>query len=143
MPHYWTSVTTPRRPDDAFEYMASFENIADWDPGVIRAERIGSGELGVGSRFRVVVSSAGRPLPLEYRITEFEPPRRVLLVAETSTLRSVDEITVAPTPSGASVTYDANLELLGLLRIFNPALVLVFNRIGGRAAAGLRREMQR
>jgi hypothetical protein len=140
---YRTSVTTPRHPDDAFKFMASFENVAEWDPGVVQAERVGSGELGPGSCFRVLVSSAGRRLPLVYRITEFDPPRRVLLVAETSSLRSVDEITVAPAPSGATVTYDANLELLGPLRIFNPALALVFNRIGGRAAAGLRRELQK
>ncbi len=143
MPRYRTSVTTSRRPEDAFEYMASFDNVAEWDPGVVHAERIGSGELGAGSRFRVVVSSAGRKLPLEYRITEFDPPRLVVLVAQTPTLRSLDRITVEPAPGGATVTYDANLELLGLLRIFNPALALVFNRTGDRAAAGLRRELQK
>lgn len=142
MPRYRASVTTGRSPDDAFEYMASFQNVAEWDPGVVEAERVGSGQLGVGSRFRVVVSSAGRKLPLEYKVTQFEPPHLVLLSAETATLRSVDRITVEPTPDGATVNYDANLELLGLLRIFNPALALVFNRIGDRAAAGLRRELQ-
>lgn len=143
MARYKTSVATPRRPEDAFEFMASFENVAAWDPGVVEAVRIDSGELGVGTRFRVVVSSAGRRQPLVYRITEFERPRRVLLVAETSTLRSVDEITVEATPGGATVTYDADLQLVGPLRIFNPVLALVFNRIGNRAAAGLRKEMQK
>jgi len=143
VPRYRTSVTTPRHPVDAFEFMASFENVAAWDPGVVEAQRIGISELGVGSRFLVVVSSAGRRLPLVYRITEFEPPRRVLLVAETAALRSVDEITVEPTPSGATVTYDAKLVLLGPLRLFNPALALIFNPIGNRAAAGLRREVQK
>jgi Polyketide cyclase / dehydrase and lipid transport len=135
-------VTTHRHHDDVFKFMACFENIAEWDPGVVEAARLGSGDLGVGSRFRVVLSSAGRKLPLEYRITEYEPPRRVLLVAETATLRSVDEITVEPRPDGATVTYAANLELLGPLRIFNPAMALVFSRVGDRAADGLRREMQ-
>lgn len=143
MARYRSSVNTPRLPEDAFQYMASFENVAKWDPGVVEAERVGSGEPGMGSRFRVVVSTAGRKLPLEYEITRFEPPHLVALVAETATLRSVDQITVEPTPSGATVTYDANLELLGLLRIFNPALALVFNRIGDRASAGLRRELEK
>jgi len=142
VPRYRASVTTDRHPDDAFKFMASFENVAEWDPGVVEAARLGSGELGVASRFRVVVSSAGRKLPLEYRITEYEPPRRVVLVAETATLRSVDKITVEPAPSGATVTYDANLELLGLLRVFNPVLSLFFRRIGDRATDGLRGEMK-
>ncbi len=143
VPRYRASVITLRHPDDAFKYMADFDNVAEWDPGVVEAERIGSGELGVGSRFRVVVASAGRKLPLEYRITEFDPPRLVVLLAQTATLRSLDKITVEPAPDGATVTYDANLELLGPLRLFNPALALVFNRIGDRAAAGLRRELQK
>ena len=142
VPRYRTSVTTPRPPEDAFGYMAAFENVAEWDPGVLHAEPLDSGPPHVGSRVRVVVSSAGRRLPLEYRVTECDPPHRVLLVAETSTIRSVDEITVEPLGGGSSVTYDANLELLGLLRIFNPVLALVFNRVGDRAAAGLRRKLQ-
>ena len=142
VPHYRTSVTTPRRPEDAFEYMATFENVAEWDPGVADAEPLDTGGPTVGRRVRVVVSPAGRRLPLEYRITELEPPHRVLLVAETSTIRSVDEITVQPTPGGATVTYDAKLELLGPLRLFNPVLGFVFNRVGDRAAAGLRRKLR-
>lgn len=142
MPRYVTSVSTPRHPDDAFEFMASFENVAGWDPGVVEAERLGSGELGVGSRFRVVVSSAGRRLPLEYRITRFDRPHLVLLVAETATLRSVDLITVEAKPGGATVTYDANLELVGPLRLFNRVLALMFDRVGDRAAAGLRGALQ-
>lgn len=143
VPRYRTSVATPRPAQDAFAFMAAFENIATWDPGVVEAERIGSGEPGVGSRFRVVVSSAGRKLPLQYEITEFEADRRALLVAETSTLRSADEITVAGGPDGATVTYEANLDLLGPLRIFNPLMAPVLRRIGERAAAGLRRELQK
>ena len=142
MARYRTSVTTPRRPEDAFDYMASFENVAEWDPGVVEAGPIDWGKPRAGRRVRVVVSSAGRKMPLEYRIAEIDAPRRVLLVAETSTLRSVDEITVEPAPGGSTVTYDAKLELLGPLRIFNPALALVFKRVGDRAAAGLRGKLQ-
>ena len=142
MARYRTSVTTPLPPEDAFDYKASFENVAEWDPGVVEAEPIDSGKPRAGRRVRVVVSSAGRKMPLEYRVAEIDPPRRVLLVAETSILRSVDEITVEPAPGGATVTYDANLELLGPLRIFNPALAIVFKRVGDRAAAGLRRKLQ-
>ena len=142
MPRYSTSIPTPRQPDDAFGYMAAFENVADWDPGVTRAERLDSGDLKVGSRFLVVVSSVGRKLPFEYQIVEHEPPHRVVLEAETASLRSVDEIVVNPAPMGATVIYNANLELLGGLRFFNPVLGLGFKRVAARAAFGLRRELR-
>ena len=142
MARYRTQITTPRRPEDTFEYMAAFENVAEWDPGVAETQPLDPGPPRAGSRYRVVVSAAGTKMPLEYRITEFDPPRRVLLLAETSVLRSVDEISVEPAPGGSTVTYDANLELLGLLRVLNPALAVVFKRVGDRAAAGLRRRLQ-
>ena len=39
---------------------------------------------------------------------------------------------------GSLVTYDADLQLRGVLRIGDPLLALGFGRIGDRAAAGLR-----
>lgn len=142
MARYSTSITTPRRPEEAFEYMAAFDNVAEWDPSVSRAERVGPGPRKLGSRFRVVVSAAGRRLPLDYTIVEIDPPRKVLLVAETPILRSADQITVEPAPGGAKVTYDADLRLRGPLRIFDPVMSVMFKRIGDRAAAGLRARLQ-
>lgn len=143
MARYRTTVSSDRPPGDAFAYMAAFENVQTWDPGVVEAQRLTPGEVGVGSTFRVVVSSAGRRLPLEYRVRDLDPGRRIVLVAETATLRSVDEITVEQDGSGSQVTYDADLELTGALRWFNPLLGLFFNRIGDRARDGLRREIGR
>ena len=40
------------------------------------------------------------------------------------------------------MTYDADLRLNGLLRIGDLGLRLVFDRIGDRAAAGLRRVLE-
>ena len=86
----------------------------------------------------VVVRAGPRRLVLRYAVEEWEAPRRLLLVARTATLRSVDEIRVEPADGGAVVTYDARLDLRGLLSAGNPLLSLVFRRVGDRAAAGLR-----
>ena len=43
---------------------------------------------------------------------------------------------------GSVVTYDAELRLNGPLAVFDLGLRLVFDRIGDRAAAGLRRALQ-
>lgn len=80
-------------------------------------------------------------MTLRYEVSEWEQPRRLVVRAETSTLSSVDEILVVPAPDGATVTYDAELRFRGVLRFANPVLGVVFARIGGRAAAGLRRAL--
>lgn len=141
MAHYRTTIETPRSRADAFAYMAAFENAAKWDPSIVEAERLDAGTVAVGTRFKVVVSSFGRRIPLEYRVREIEDGRRVLLVAETSTLRSVDEITVTDRDGGATVTYDAKVDLQGALSLANPVFGLVFGRYGDQARDGLRKAL--
>ena len=76
---------------------------------------------------------------MRYEVKEYEPPRRILLVARTSFLTSVDEVRVEAAGSGSIVKYDAKLTLNGPLTLFDPLLRLAFRRIGDRAAAGLKR----
>jgi len=141
MARYRTTVRSPRSPDDVFDYMAAFEHAAEWDPGVAEAERLTDGPVGLDTRFRVVSRFLGRRIPLEYRVTAFGPGRRVVLTAETSSLRSVDEITVAPDGEGSAMTYDADLSLHGAFAVASPLLGLAFNRIGDKARDGLRRQL--
>jgi len=42
---------------------------------------------------------------------------------------------------GSTVTYRANLSLLGVLRVANPFLASTLKKIGDRARDGLRREL--
>ncbi len=139
MASYRARVTSPRAPVEVFEYMARFSNAADWDPGVAEATAVNPGAPGLGSTYRLTVRSFGRAVPLEYRIVELDRPRRVVLSAENSAVRSTDVIEVSSGPGGGStLTYDATLELKGLAVVLTPVLGLSFRRIGDRAVAGLR-----
>jgi hypothetical protein len=125
-----------------FDYLSNFTSVAEWDPGVTAAARLDDGPLAVGSRFRVVVKTGPRSTPLVYEVRELEPGRRIRLVAESSVLRSDDTITVTPAgDTGATVVYEADLTLRGVAVVASPLLGLVFDRIGDRAAAGLRRAL--
>lgn len=61
-------------------------------------------------------------------------------------LKSTDRITITREAVGGNhgtlVTYDADLQLNGVLRLADPLLRLAFGRIGDRAAAGLRRVLK-
>lgn len=139
MASYETTVDTALGIDEVFAYLADFSNTADWDPGVVEAERLFEDEPGLGSRFRVVTSTAGRRQTLNYEITEWDPPNRIVLVGTTSRLRSVDTLTLVATESGGTrVTYHADLALLGPARLADPVLHLAFQAIGRRADQGLR-----
>ncbi len=138
MARYVASVDSPWSAEDAFAYLSDFSNAREWDPGVVDAERVGGGDIAVGSEFRLVAEFLGRHTPLTYRITELDPPRSVTFRGENATVVSLDTITFEPAAVGTRVTYDADLVLKGPLRLADPLLKLVFGRIGDRALAGLR-----
>lgn len=138
---YIDAIDLPVPIEDAFDYLADFSRTAEWDPGVREAKRITRGGVRLGSRFRVSVSFLGRRIPLEYRITEFERPSRLVLCGGDSSLRSIDEITFVSRPGGTRVTYEARLELSGIRRLADPFLDLLFQRIGRLAVRGLRERL--
>ena len=147
MARYRTTVDSPASAQEVFAFLADFQTIAEWDPGV-RSAKLLHGEPGeVGARYYVVSAFLGRAIPLEYEVLESVAPTdrfegRVVLEAHTADFRSYDVITVAPTGSGCSVTYDADLALKGLRRPLDPLLALAFKVIGDRARNGLARAVQ-
>ena len=92
-------------------------------------------------RWHSLVRAGPRRPVLRYEVVEWNAPHRLVLVARTASLQSVDEITVESADGGAVVTYDARLDLRGALSIANPLLALAFRRVGDRVAAGLRRAL--
>ena len=139
MSRYRGTVVSERSAEETFDYLAEFSNAAAWDPGVAGAERLDDGPVGPGSAFRLDVRVGPRTTPLDYRVTTYERPHRVVLLGESATIRSEDTVTVVPRPGGGSIlTYDADLTLLGPLAPFNPVLSLPFRRIGDRGLDGLR-----
>ncbi len=138
MARYVTSVKTPLAAAEAFGFMADVRRFTQWDPGVTRAVQVSGEGPGPHAAYDLTVKSMGTTSVLRYEVKSFEAPRRVVLVAKTSSLESVDEIRVEPSTDGGSVvTYDAQLQLRGVLGLFDPLLSLAFKRIGDRAAAGL------
>lgn len=137
MARFVDAIDLPLSREEAFDYLADFAHTAEWDPGVVSARRLTTGPVGEGSRFQVTVSFLGRRTSLEYVISAYEPPRRLVLEGGDGGLRSIDEITFASRPGGTRVTYEARLELSGVLRRVDPLLDRVFQRVGRAAADGL------
>jgi hypothetical protein len=136
---YRTSVSSLRPPADVFAYLARFSNAAQWDPGISAAEDTSPGPPTRGSTYRLVARFFGLSVPLEYRIEEIDAPKRVVLKAENTLVRSTDVIEVSPASGGGStVTYEATLTSKGPSVVLAPLVGMAFRRMGERAAAGLR-----
>lgn len=143
MARYVDAIDLPLSVEEAFDYFADFSRTAEWDPSVVEATRLSGGQIRVGSSFQLVVSFLGKRVPLEYRITEFERPSRLVLTGGDSSLRSIDEVTFVSRPGGTRVTYEARVELEGIRSLADPILDLLFQRIGRLAVCGLRERLAR
>lgn len=138
MAHYKASIASTWTPQEVFDYMSDFSTSAEWDPGVLEAERLEHGEIGLGSEFRIIAEFLGRSNTLIYRIVELDAPRTVTFRGESATVVSLDRLTCEDFGGGTRLTYDAELTLRGPLRVADPLLALAFNRVGDRAVASLR-----
>jgi carbon monoxide dehydrogenase subunit G len=142
MARYTATVETEWNREEAFAYLGDFANIADWDPGVVRATHHTAEPLEAGARFKVTTSYMGRESTLTYETIEIEAPRRVLLRAETGNFTSLDELKFDLRPGGGTlVTYDADLAMKGIARLAELPMRLAFRRIGDSARDGLRNRL--
>ncbi len=142
MAHFHDTVDSTMEGADVFDYMADWTNAAEWDEGTQSARRLDSGEIGVGSKFELVVEFLGRQSPFVYEITEYERPGKLVLRAETDASVLVDTITIEPGLQGTSVlTYDARLDLKGVRKLVNPVMAIFFNRLCQKGKEGLEREL--
>ena len=142
MANYNATVSSPKSPEEAFDYLADFSNAPEWDPNTNSSVCV-SGEPGaVGSRYKVRTEFGGREMELMYETVVSERPHRVVLESGNDKTDIRDTMTFEPTATGTDVTYDANVAPKGLTKLLDPVLTLMFKRVGDRAADGLRQALQ-
>ena len=124
---------------ETFALIADFANAQRWDPGVATSERIDPGPVGMDARFRLGVRMRGRVAPMEYRITTFEPDRRVVLTGSGSNVTAVDEIRFEPAGDGTRIDYVADIRLGGWMRLVEPFAGGDFRKIARDALDGMQR----
>jgi hypothetical protein len=132
-----TVITSLWSEDDAFSYMADARHFAEWDPGTTRVQQVRGVGAGPESAFDVTAKLGSRSIVLHYEVTDWEPPRRVVLEASNAWMRLHDEIVIDRVATDTLITYDARITLRGPLKLFDALLQRRFRTVGERAAAGL------
>jgi carbon monoxide dehydrogenase subunit G len=88
-----TTVGAP--PAEVFAYLADLRNVADWMTGVVSAEQTSDGEMGVGSTALVVRELMGQRFEAPLTVTEFDPPRHVVIGSEVSGVKANVQLDLA------------------------------------------------
>jgi carbon monoxide dehydrogenase subunit G len=128
--------------DDAFAFIADFANANRWDPGVATAERInGGGPAQVGAQYELGIRMGGGVVPMEYRIVELEPARRVVLSGRGSGVVATDDIRFEAREGRTHIDYVADIRLTGIRRLVAPFAGGAFARIARDARNGMQRTL--
>ena len=77
-----------------------------------------------------------------YRITEWDPPRRVVLEGDGDRTFAVDRISFLPSAQGTSVEYQADIRMKGIYRVAEPFLGKLFRKVVDGGAEGLDRRLR-
>ncbi len=128
---------------DAFEFIADFGNAMHWDPGVATSKRVGDAPTGLGSRSELGVRMGSKVVPMEYRVTAFERPGKVVLEGTGKGVTATDEIRFTPSASGTGTTIDyvADIRLSGFLGLIQPLLGKQFDALARNAVEGMKKTL--
>lgn len=130
--------TVPTAIQEAFAYVAAFENIEDWDPGVQSSSKRDDLPPHVGQEFDLVTLFKGNASDMVYEITELSAPARVVIRGVGDTVVSVDTLTFRDVADGTEITYVAELTFTGWLRLVERPLRASLNDLGRAGANGLK-----
>jgi carbon monoxide dehydrogenase subunit G len=114
------SITINRPVDDVWQFLIELENTPKWDTGVRETRKTSPGPAGMGTTFQNIGPFLGRESVREYKVTEFERPRKVTVeLAKPSTIMHKALITygLEPVPGGTRVTFSASAQLAGLFQL--------------------------
>jgi uncharacterized protein YndB with AHSA1/START domain len=104
MPVVEESVVIARPPQEVFNFLSKFENIAVFDSSVTASEQVGDGPVGKGSRGRGSSKVMGRKFDWTIEYAEFDPPRRIVSRAVEGKLDFTVTLTMEPADGGTRLT---------------------------------------
>lgn len=148
--HFEATLNVPHSLETTFAFVSDFRNAARWDPRTYAAEKATEGPIGVGTRFiltggamreewveRLHVPHGVAGMALPYDVVEFDAPSRFVLAGESRAMRWRDELEFSADGVATRLRYVAELEFKGFLRIGEPLLARLFQRIGDDATRDL------
>ena len=112
MPSATKTVTISRPVDAVFAYVTDGMNGGKWRSGVLETEHVSGSGLGAVYR-QGVKGPGGRRVAADYKVTAFEPGRRMAFEAISGPVRPTGEFRFAEVDGGTRVTFSLDVQLSG------------------------------
>jgi carbon monoxide dehydrogenase subunit G len=128
----------PAPTTEVFAYLSDLDNLAEWQSGVVSAERVDSGPMRVGSSARVTRELMGQRLAVPLTVTDYEPPSRLGIGSEVSGVKAAAMLELAAADDGEAtdLSFAMDISGSGMTRFMEPM-------IAGAARGDIETSLQR
>lgn len=110
MPVIEESVFIARPPQDVFDFLIESENLPVWDVSIVKAEQIGTGPVGLGTRNRGTSRIIGKHFDWITEATDFDPPTRIIHKSVEGQIKFTVTNVLEPALGGTKLTYRIDAE---------------------------------
>jgi hypothetical protein len=128
--------------DVVFDYVADQSNEPQYNPQMVRAEKITPGPVGKGTRFRSAVTSMGRTAEMLIECTGYDRPK---LFATATTMAQADisyTLRFEPAPAGTRMRWSGQVHPKGAFRLLGPVITRVGIRQEERNWTSLKKHLE-
>lgn len=113
-------IVIERPPEEVFDFVADECNEPQYNPRMTRAEKISPGPIGVGTRFRSVMTGVGGAPEINIEFTEYDRPRRITEKVQLSSMDINGVLFFEPVAEGTRMKWIWDLEPHGVYKLMSP-----------------------
>ncbi|WP_026453067.1 SRPBCC family protein [Saccharomonospora iraqiensis] len=128
--------------ETVFDYVADQTHEPRYNPIMVRVEKLTTGEIGPGTRFRSVARSAGRTAEMVTEYTDVERPRLLASVTTMKQAHIVYTLRFDPVAAGTRMQWSGLVRLNGASRPLAPLVTWLGGRQERRIWTGLKRHLE-
>jgi uncharacterized protein YndB with AHSA1/START domain len=128
--------------EEVFDFVADQSNEPQYNPQMVRAEKITPGPVGTGTTFRSAVASMGRTAEMLIEYTGYDRPRRL---ASTTTMAQADisyTLTFEPAGTGTRMRWSGQVHPKRAFRLLGPLITWIGRRQERRIWTSLKRYLE-
>lgn len=126
--------------EDVFYYLLDFSNIAQWDVSVLSCVKSTFGAITEGTRFDLVLKSAGRKIDMAYTLTSLQKTQLVFTGVAKGFV-AVDSIYLRKLPQGTEIIWQADIRFHGALAYLLPLMQSSLIKLGQESMQGLQQAL--
>jgi uncharacterized membrane protein len=142
MIHIEGEIDINRPVEEVFDVVADERNEPRYNPRLLWVEKLSSGPIGRGTRFRAATKTMGRPVEMTIEFTDYQRPRHLGSSTHMPTMEIEGALSFDTVPQGTRMRWSWELQPQGVLRLLTPLITLMGRQQEETIWAGLKRFLE-